>query len=106
VGVALAHIAFWDGRVLAVLDATEREGNVSAPGIDIVVNDISLPLWSAIPPREAARIALEMAEKLDQRLESYPPELLEQVAAFNTRFVQRSLHRSEHLDEVEEALKG
>jgi mycothiol maleylpyruvate isomerase-like protein len=106
VGVALAHIAFWDGRVLAVLDASEREGKVSAPAIDIVVNDISLPLWSAIPPREAAQIALTTAEKLDQRLETYPAELLEQIAAFNMRFVQRSLHRGEHLDEVELALKG
>ncbi|MEZ4667224.1 MAG: maleylpyruvate isomerase N-terminal domain-containing protein [Anaerolineae bacterium] len=65
VGVALAHLAFWDGRVLAVLDASERSGAVSAPSIDVVVNDISLPLWSAIPPREAARIAVEAAEKLD-----------------------------------------
>jgi hypothetical protein len=104
VGVALAHLAFWDGRVLAVLDLTEREGKVTAPSIDIIVNDISLPLWQAIPPREAARIAIEMAEKLDQRLESFPPELLEQVATFNLRYVKRGLHRGEHLDEVDAAL--
>jgi hypothetical protein len=106
VGVALAHLAFWDGRVLAVLDASEREGKVIAPNIDVMVNDISLPLWSAIPPREAARIALETAEKLDQRLESLSPDLLEQIAAFNKRFVERALHRGEHLDEVEQALKA
>jgi hypothetical protein len=106
VSVALAHLAFWDGRVLAVLDATEREGKVIGQAMDIVVNDISLPLWSAIPPREAARIAIETAKKLDQRLESYPPDLLEQVAAFNPRYVNRFLHRREHLDEVEEALNS
>jgi hypothetical protein len=106
VGVALAHLAFWDGRALAVLDATEREGKVVAHNIDIVVNDISLPLWRAIPPREAARLAVEAAERIDRRLESYPPELLEQVYAFSERFVVRALHRGEHLDEVEAALKG
>jgi hypothetical protein len=104
VGVAFAHLAFWDGRVLAALDVSEREGKVAAPTIDIVVNDISLPLWKAIPPREAARIAVETAEKLDQRLELLAPELLEQIAAFNPRYVNRALHRGDHLDEVEEAL--
>jgi hypothetical protein len=104
VSVALAHLAFWDRRVLAVLDATEREGKLSAPTIDTITNDISLPLWRAIPPREAARLAIAAAEELDQRLEAFPPELLEEVAAFNMRYVMRALHRGEHLGEVENAL--
>lgn len=106
VAVALAHIAFWDRRVLVVLDATERDGKVTPPDVGIIVNDISLPLWLAIPPREAARLAIETAEKLDQRLESFSPELLEQVGAFNMRYVVRALHRGEHLDEVDRALKA
>ena len=52
VAVALAHLAFWDRRVLYVLDMTERAGVVFIPEIDIFVNDLSLPLWAAIPPRE------------------------------------------------------
>ena len=87
---------------LAVLDASQRTGKVSAPQIDVVVNDILPPLWRAIPPREAARFAIETAEELDQGLESYPPDLLEQVAAYNQRYVLRTLHRAEHLDEVEQ----
>ncbi|SRR5260221_9365504 len=106
VAVALAHIAFWDRRVLVVLDATERDGKVTPPDVGIIVNDISLPLWLAIPPREAVRLAIETAEKLDQRLESFSPELLEQVGAFNMRYVVRALHRGEHLDEVDRALKA
>ncbi|MCC6613672.1 MAG: maleylpyruvate isomerase N-terminal domain-containing protein [Anaerolineae bacterium] len=104
VGVALAHIAFWDGRVLAVLDASERKGEVSAQQIDIIVNDISLPLWAAIPPREAGRIAIANAEMLDQRLEALAPELLEQIAVYNVRYVERARHRGEHLDEIDAAL--
>ena len=40
----LAHLAFWDLRVLHLLDATERNGGLIAPEIDIGVNDIALPL--------------------------------------------------------------
>lgn len=104
VGVALAHLAFWDRRVMYVLDMTERDGQVFIPEIDIFVNDLSLPLWAAIPPREAARIAIETSEELDRRLEAYPPALLEQVYATNKRWVVRALHRNEHLDEVDAAL--
>ena len=106
VGIALAHLAWWDRRVMYVLDMTERNGELFIPEIDIVVNDLSLPLWAAVPPREAARIAIESAETLDQRLESYPPALLEEIYAYNKRWVVRALHRGEHLDEVDAALSS
>src|SRR5689334_10817810 len=75
--IVLAHLAFWDRRVMYVLDMTERDGKLFIPEIDIFVNDLSLPLWAAIPPREAARIAIETAEALDKRLEDAPPALIE-----------------------------
>jgi hypothetical protein len=106
VAIALAHLAFWDRRVLYVLDQTERDGTLEVPEIDVFVNDLSLPLWAAIPPREAARIAIATAEELDRRLESYPPELLELVYAVTERWVVRALHRNEHLDEADAALQG
>jgi hypothetical protein len=106
VAIALAHLAFWDRRVIYLLDMTERDGKLSPPEIDILVNDISLPFWAAIPPREAARIATETSEALDKRLESYPPALLEEIHAYNKRWVIRALHRDEHLDEVDAALKN
>ena len=105
VAIALAHLAFWDRRVLALLDMTERAGSVVSPEIDIVVNDISLPLLAAIPPREAARIAIETATALDSRLEEFPPALLAEIYAYNERWVERGLHRGEHLDEVDAALQ-
>jgi Mycothiol maleylpyruvate isomerase N-terminal domain len=106
VAIALAHLAFWDRRVMYVLDMTERDGTLFIPEIDIFVNDLSLPLWAAIPPREAARIAIETSEVLDKRLESFPPALLEEIYAYNKRWVVRALHRGEHLDEVDAALKA
>jgi hypothetical protein len=106
VAVALIHLAFWDRRVLIVLDNTQREGKVVPPDLGIIVNDISLPIWLAVPPREAVRLAIETAEEIDKRLEEYPPDLLEQVGEFNMRYVIRALHRGEHLDEVDQALSA
>ena len=105
VAIVLAHLAFWDRRMMYVLDMTERDGKLFIPEIDLFVNDLSLPLWAAIPPREAARISIETAEALDARLENYPPELLNEIYAYNKRWVVRALHRGEHLDEVDAALK-
>lgn len=105
VSITLAHLAFWDRRVLYGLDMTERDGKLFVPEIDIFVNDLSLPLWAAIPPREAAHIAIETSGTLDKRLEGYSPALLEELYNYNKRWVIRALHRGEHLDEVDAALK-
>ena len=106
VGIVFAHLAWWDRRVMYVLDMTEKDGKLFIPEIDIFVNDLSLPLWAAIPPREAARIAIETSETLDKRLEEYSLELLEEIYNYNKRWVIRALHRAEHLDEADSALKN
>jgi hypothetical protein len=105
VAITLAHLAFWERRVQFVLDRTEREGKLSAVEVDTVVNDLLLPTWQAVPAKEAARLAVETSEALDKRLETFPEALLEQVKAHNSRWVNRSLHRNEHLDEVDQALR-
>jgi len=106
VGIVFAHLAWWDRRVMYVLDMTEKDGKLFIPEIDIFVNDLSLPLWAAIPPRAAAQIAIETAETLDKRLEEYSPELLEEIYNYNKRWVIRALHRSQHLDEADAGLKS
>jgi hypothetical protein len=105
VAIALAHLAFWDRRVLAVLDKTESEGKLAVFEVDVAVNDLSLPLWAAIPPQAAARLAVETAQVLDQRLERFPLGLLETLYNYNKRWVIRALHRNGHLDEIDAALK-
>ena len=106
VAITLAHLAFWDKRVLHILDRTERDGKLFDLEIDIVLNDLSLSLWGAIPPREAARICIESSEVLDKRLAEFSPQLLEELYDHNKRWVVRALHRNEHLDEVDHALKS
>jgi hypothetical protein len=106
VAIVFAHLAFWDRRVDYVLDMTQRDSKLFIPEIDIYVNDLSLPLWAAIPPREATAIGIETAETLDRRLEEYPGALLEEIYAYTPRWVVRGLHRGQHLDEAEAALSG
>lgn len=106
VGICLAHLAFWDRRVMYVMEMTRKEGKAFTPNIDILVNDLSLPLWAAIPPREAARLALETADACDKQLEAFPEDLLELMYNNRQRDVVRALHRNAHLDEVDAALKG
>jgi hypothetical protein len=106
IAIVFAHLAFLDRRALYILDATQRAGKVVNPDFDIFVNDLALPLWAAIPPREAVRICLETAEALDQRLETYPPDLLELVRAEYPRYLFRAYHRNEHLDEAEAAVQN
>ena len=105
VGIVFAHLAWWDRRVMYVLEMSGKHSRLFVPEIDIVVNDLSLPLWAAVPPREAARIAIETSETLDQHLETYPPALLEEIYNYNKRWVVRALHRNEHLDEADAAVK-
>lgn len=105
VAIAFVHLAFWDRRVLATLESTEKNKKLSVVEVDTVVNDLSLPVWATVPAKEAVRLAIETAEELDNQLEKFPKDLLEEIYNHNKRYVVRALHRNEHLDEVEEALR-
>ena len=105
VAIALVHLAFWDKRVLATLESTAKNKKLSVVEVDTVVNDLSLPIWATVPAKEAIKLAIETAEELDNQLEKFPKDLLEEMYNHNKRLVVRALHRNEHLDEVEAALK-
>jgi hypothetical protein len=100
-----AHLKFWDMRVMQILELTEREGKLAAPQIDEAVNDILNILFLAIPPRLAVQTAFQAAGALDDMLEEFPPDLLEQIHARYDRWVFRAFHRNAHLDVIEKALK-
>ncbi|HCR70758.1 MAG TPA: hypothetical protein DIW23_04885 [Anaerolineae bacterium] len=105
VAIAFVHLAFWDRRVLATLEQTAKHGKLSVVEVETVVNDLSLPLWAVVPAKEAIKLAIESAEELDNQLEKFPKDLLEEIHEHNKRLVVRALHRNEHLDEVEMALR-
>ena len=69
-----------------------------------MVNDARLPVWREQPPREALEQAIRTAEVLDRIVADLSPAEAEAVAAQRYRVLDRSLHRSEHLDEIDRVL--
>jgi hypothetical protein len=107
----LAHIAFWDGRALALADKLSRGVSFSPsdeePEDVDWINDASRPLIHAIPAAEAARLALEIAAETDRQVASLSPELAERAWPLDEASplnLLRAAHRGEHLDEIEAAL--
>ena len=108
VAVALAHLAYWDGRVLATIEAWQRHGLPLALHTDaeVCVNDARLPLWRATPPQEALAQAIQAAELVDALVESLTPDEAAAVAAQRYWALARGAHREGHLDEIAAALSG
>jgi hypothetical protein len=104
----LGHIAFWDGRVLALADKLERgvpfSPSDNEPEDVDWINDASRPLILAVDPRELARLALAVAQETDQRVASLPPERMYPADPDSPINAFRSDHRGEHLDDIEAAL--
>lgn len=105
VAATLVHLAFWDLRALTLIDKFEKEGAGPSPADIDVINDSVRALGRVIPPRAAARLAIEAAESLDRRIEALPDRLIEAVGAAGNPFnLARHHHRAEHVAEIERAL--
>jgi hypothetical protein len=104
----LGHIAFWDGRVLALAGKMERgvpfSPSDNEPEDVDWINDASRPLIHAVPARDLAQLALDLAEETDQRVASLDPDRMYPADADSPIYSLRAAHRGEHLDEVEAAL--
>lgn len=107
VAATLAHVAFWDQRVLKLLHRFARQGVGPSPhpaDVD-AINDAAKALCLALPPRTAAHLAVSTAEELDAELESLSDDLLEELAkAGHPIKVLRAEHRKYHLDEIEQLI--
>jgi hypothetical protein len=104
----LGHAAFWDGRALYFAGKLQRDGaftpsDTEPEDVDWI-NDSTRPLIHAIQPREAARVALRIAEETDELIASLSPELVAKLDDDSPLNPVRASHRGEHLDEIEAAL--
>jgi hypothetical protein len=106
----LAHLAFWDFRIVTLLEQWGPDGRGPAPrvydetAVDWI-NDASKPLCNGLAPRAAARMAIEAALTADQRVAGLTEaQLATNEAAGSPISVRRAEHRREHLDEIERAL--
>jgi mycothiol maleylpyruvate isomerase-like protein len=106
----LAHLAFWDYRIVILLDGWGADGRGTRPPVFSEssvdwVNDAGKPLCLALPPREAARLAIAAAKAADQRVAGLSGALIAaNAAAGNPINLDRAEHRREHLDEIDRAL--
>jgi hypothetical protein len=106
----LAHLAFWDQRIVVLLDEWERRGPGWAPPLEPAadvdwINDAAKPLCLALPPRAAAELALAIAGTVDRRVAAVGEAIVEANArAGGPLNWRRAEHRREHLDEIERAL--
>ena len=109
IAAVLAHLAFWDERVIVLIELLKR--GTSIPPLENAVdvewiNDAAKPAQLALAPRRAATLAVETARATDQAVAALSDDLLaKNAAAGNPINLVRSEHRREHLDEIEEVLK-
>ena len=109
VASVLAHLAFWDQRIVTFIEFMKR--GVKIPHEDPIdvewINEAAKPTQLALPPRRAATLAVETARAIDQAVATLSDELLAKNAAAGSPInVKRAEHRREHLDEIERALAG
>ena len=109
VGVALAHLAFWDRCAMVLLESWEQRGFHPAEWFDsLEINDAALPGWRLIPARDVLREVLAAADDADARAAraiQLPQHLIDAIQGGGRwDLLDRSVHRKEHLDQIERAL--
>lgn len=105
VSALLAHLAYWDQRILVLLRRWKENGVDLSPVDADAVNDAIKPLCLALPPQAAAELCLSTAQAVDAELEAISPALVTEIQASPNHFrFDRSLHRIDHLDEIERLL--
>ena len=109
VAAVLAHLAFWDQRIMVLLERWEQSPSAVPPLINEAdvdwVNDAAKPHFLAMPPRRAAELAVAIAEAVDAKVAALPDDLLARnEAAGKPLHMTRAEHRREHLGEIEHVL--
>ena len=110
VASVLAHLAFWDQRTLALIEASEQAGLTGVPRLENIadvhwINDATKPLFLALAPRKAAEVTLAIAEATDAKVAALTDDFVARNAeAGGPLTLHRSQHRVEHLDEIDAML--
>jgi Mycothiol maleylpyruvate isomerase N-terminal domain len=111
VAAVLGHLAFWDYRIVTLVDRWGPDGKGTppdAPGsydqeaVDWI-NDSGKPLLLAMPPRVVAQAAIDAAGQADQRVADLSDERLA-TNELTGNYINplRADHRREHLDDIEQ----
>jgi len=110
VAAVLAHAAYWDARAIYWIDKWGPDGEPTTyePEDTDAANESAKPLCLALRPRDAAELALRLADEADGKVRGLSDAMLAKIRAkgdppFN---LSRAIHRKEHLDEIERALRA
>ena len=105
----LAHLAFWDRLAATRLDKylRDREPPVATPDAVIdLINAAGIRQWKDTPARVAAAQVRDAAAGLDRLIETLPTDALAALVALNRPLlIDRSIHRKEHLDQIERGVR-
>lgn len=102
----LAHLGFYDARVVALLRRWDAGGDVGASPLDAeAVNQAKQPYFQLLPARAAAELTLRLADECDAAIAALTPERVAQIAAAGSPArLDRAHHRWEHIEQIERAL--
>jgi hypothetical protein len=102
----LAHLGFYDARVLALLRRWEAGTAVGASPLDAeAVNQAKQPYFQLLPARAAADLTLRLADECDAAVAALTPDRVAQIAAAGSPArLDRAHHRWEHIEQIERAL--
>jgi hypothetical protein len=108
-GALLAHVAFWDRLVAGRWRLAQRRGMASPADLDDdvadLVNDAALSAWRLVDGDRLTALVLSAADEVDELIAGLSDASVDAAAAAGRpRLVDRSFHRTEHLDTIERAL--
>jgi hypothetical protein len=105
IAAVLAHVAFWDRRAVVLMERWRHQGVTASTTDPHEINDAMKDQWLALPPRVAARLAVDAARLADAAVATADETLIRDMESMNAGVnVQRAEHRAEHLDQIERAL--
>ncbi len=111
VAAGLYHLAFWDRFTLERwLDAERMELQIPRPVDDYaedLINDTLTPLLLVGSVEQVTEHVVEAARAVDDYISRLPDAAVELVQnEGRPRLIDRSIHRLEHVDEIEALLAG
>ena len=105
---ALAHLAWWDRYAVFMLDQWEREGfRYDEAFFSDLPNLASLPEQVALPAAYVLDEVVRAARAADRRVGDVSDAVIDAATAGGMpRAFDRSVHRDEHVEQIEQALSG
>jgi hypothetical protein len=106
VSAVLAHLAFWDIRIVTLLQKWQNDGGVQPSAIDSdVINEVSRHICLAVPGPTAAEMALNWARNANHAIAGLNPMIAAEIMekAPNVR-LDRAHHRQAHIEDIQKAL--